>query len=90
MASTKTGGLRSRVFEGYTPKAGQMCLLQLDTGLRPFLPVLQHHPGVWGGWLFPAVPDDDTSQQLRAGGHGPAARRAPCYCRVALADLQAL
>lgn len=90
MATTKAaGGLRDRVFKGWAPQTGVMCLALLDTGKRPFLPVLEHHPGVWGGWLFPAVPDDDISGQLRAGGHGPAARRAPCYCRVALADLSA-
>lgn len=93
MAGTKTAaaaGLKARAFGGWAPRPGVVCLFRLDTGDRPFLPVMEHSPGVWGGWLFPAVPDDDISQTLRVGGHGPASRRAPCYCRGALADLRSV
>jgi hypothetical protein len=70
---------------------GVMCLAQLDTGPRPFLPIAQAGPdGTWVGWLFPLIPTDDASQDLRIAGHSPAARRAPCYCKVALAALRQL
>lgn len=84
-----TTGLRARVFEAYAPKVGVLCLVALDTGKRPFLPMALTDAGV-SGWLFPVVPDDDASLDLRERGISAAARRAPCYCCVARTALSAI
>lgn len=88
-STKRTPGLKARVFEAYAPKVGVMCLLTLDTGKRPFLPV-KLTDGWVSGWLFPIVPDDDASLDLRERGISAAARRAPCYCCVARTALSAL
>jgi len=87
MAGSTKPTLKARVFEGkWEPRVGHLCLVALDTGDRPFLPMVVA-PSEVSGWLFPAVPDDDTSTDLRLRGLGPAARRAPCYCTFARAAL---
>jgi len=83
MAGSTKPTLKARVFEGkWEPRVGQICRVTLDTGDRPFLPVALDSERV-SGWLFPAIPDDDASTDLRLRGLGPAARRAPCYCTFA-------
>ena len=85
MAGNTRTGVRARVFEGkWEPKVGVLCLVALDTGNRPFLPVAVLEAEVHG-WLFPLLPNDDASNDLRVRGLGPVERRAPCYCRVARA-----
>lgn len=84
-----TPGLKARVFGAYAPKVGVLCLAEIDTGKRPFLPVELTDTAVWG-WLFPAVPADDASTDLRVRGISAAGRRAPCYCCVARTALSAV
>jgi len=88
--STKGAGLKARVFEGkWEPRVGQLCLVTLDTGDRPFLPVMVSAVEA-EGWLFPAGWQDDISSDLRVRGLGPGERRSPCYCKFARAALSAV
>lgn len=80
--NTRVGGVRERVFTGWAPRVGVMCLATLDTGARPFLPVALDGEEV-GGWLFLNPALDDTSIDLRVRGFSAGDRRAPCYCKFA-------
>lgn len=81
-AGAAVGGVKARVFTGWAPRVGVICLMKLDTGDRAFLPTDIAEEEV-GGWLFPIPDADDASIDLRVRGFSPAQRRAPCYCKFA-------